>query len=62
MNATLHLADEWEKQPMLKRDLRVNSFIELDFSSSSIHDEQSTVIDQNNCSIDMQILSKELIE
>jgi hypothetical protein len=24
MNATLHLADEWEKQPMLKRDARVN--------------------------------------
>ncbi|CAF0856080.1 unnamed protein product [Adineta steineri] len=22
MNATLHLADEWEKQPMLKRDIR----------------------------------------
>ena len=23
MSATLHLADEWEKEPMLKRDIRV---------------------------------------
>jgi hypothetical protein len=26
MDATLHLAEEWEKQPMLKRDIRVNIF------------------------------------
>jgi hypothetical protein len=24
MDATLHLAEEWEKQPMLKRNIRVN--------------------------------------
>jgi hypothetical protein len=24
MNATLHLAEEWEKQPMLKREIRVS--------------------------------------
>jgi hypothetical protein len=25
VNATLHLADEWETQPMLKRDIRVRN-------------------------------------
>ena len=29
MDATLHLAEEWEKQPMLKRTIRVKFFNRL---------------------------------
>jgi hypothetical protein len=42
MDATLHLAEEWEKQPMLKRNIRVKIFIEILFINKNSHLEWYT--------------------